>query len=173
VRPLNCGCVKDILAMIGDCNRSTSSAKCGIIARSHIGYPFPPDGAVFPHPNLRRQFSGPPRRLPSACHDIVWAIRNVLLTTTGTDTPSPASEVSMFSHRTALLLLLTGLLAGRASAADQEQYLRFTSWQAFLSSGERLYTVRCVAPELAKCIRDYEARGYVRILRPTTRMMMR
>ena len=71
-------------------------------------------------------------------------------------------------QRIALLLLLTGLLAGRASAAEREQYLRFTSWQAFLGSGESLYTVRCVAPELAKCIRDYEARGYVRIRRPTT-----
>ncbi len=79
----------------------------------------------------------------------------------------------MSPRRIALLLLLTCLLAGRASAAEQEQYLRFTSWQAFLNSGESLYTVRCVAPELAKCIRDYEARGYVRSLRPTTRMMMR
>ncbi len=79
----------------------------------------------------------------------------------------------MSPQRIALLLLLTGLLAGRAAAAEQEQYLRFTSWQAFLDSGESLYTVRCVAPELAKCIRDYEARGYVRIRRPTFSMGMR
>ena len=74
----------------------------------------------------------------------------------------------MSPQRIALLLLITGLLVGRASAAEQEQYLRFKSWQAFLDSGERLYTVRCVAPEIAKCIRDYEARGFVRIRRPTT-----
>ena len=74
----------------------------------------------------------------------------------------------MSPQRIALLLLLTGLLAGRASAADHEQYLRFSSWQAFLGSGESLYTVRCVAPELAKCVHNYEARGYVRISRPIT-----
>ena len=73
----------------------------------------------------------------------------------------------------ALLLLLTGLLAGPASAAEQEQYLRFTSWQAFLDSGESLYTVKCVAPELATCVRDYEARGYVRIRRPAYSMGLR
>ncbi len=76
----------------------------------------------------------------------------------------------MSRQRIVLLLLLTGLLAGRASAAEQEQYLRFKSWQAFLGSGESLYTVKCVAPGLAKCVRDYEARGYVRISRPTGRM---
>ena len=73
----------------------------------------------------------------------------------------------MSPKRFALLLLLTGLLAGRASAAEHEQYLRFKSWAAFLDSGEKLYTVKCVASELAKCILDYEARGYVRIRRPT------
>ena len=82
-------------------------------------------------------------------------------------------ELSMFRQRSALLLLLTGLLAGCASDAEQEQYLRYKSWQAFLGSSESQFTVRCVAPELAKCIRDYEARGFVRILRPTTRMMGR
>ncbi len=76
----------------------------------------------------------------------------------------------MSAQRIALLLLLAGLLAGRASAAEQEQYLRFKSWAAFLDTGEKLYTVRCVEPELAKCVRDYEARGYVRISRPTGRM---
>ena len=81
---------------------------------------------------------------------------------------SSTLEVGMSPQRIALLLLLTGLLTGRASAAEREQYLRFTSWRAFLSSGESLYTVRCVAPGLAKCVRDYEARGYVRIRRPTT-----
>ena len=78
----------------------------------------------------------------------------------------------MSMRRTALFLLLVGLLAGRATAAEHEQYLRFTSWQAFLDSGESLYTVRCVAPELAKCVRDYEASGYVQISRPTARMGM-
>ena len=73
----------------------------------------------------------------------------------------------MSPQRIALLLLLTGLLAGRAAAAEQEQYLRFKSWQAFLDSGESLYTVRCFAPELAKCVRDYETRGFVCILRPS------
>ena len=76
-------------------------------------------------------------------------------------------EISMSPQRIALLLLLTGLLAGRASAAEQEQFLRYKSWQAFLDSSESLYTVRCAAPEWAKCIRDYEARGFVRIHRPT------
>ncbi len=70
----------------------------------------------------------------------------------------------------ALSLILVSLLAGRATAAEHEQYLRFKSWQAFLDSEESLYTVRCVAPELAKCVRDYEARGYVQISRPTGRM---
>ena len=79
----------------------------------------------------------------------------------------------MSRQRIALLFLLTGLLAGSASAAEQEQHLRFTSWQAFLGSGESLYTVRCVAPDLAKCIRDYEARGYVRIARPSYSMGLR
>ncbi len=78
----------------------------------------------------------------------------------------------MFPQRIALILLLTGLLAGGASAAEQEQdqYLQFKSWQAFLDSGEKLFKVRCTAPGLAKCISDYEARGYVRISRPSYRM---
>ena len=76
----------------------------------------------------------------------------------------------MFPQRIALLLLMTGLLAGGASAAEQEQYLQFKTWQAFLDSGEKLFKVRCVAPGLAKCISDYEARGYVRISRPSYRM---
>ncbi len=79
----------------------------------------------------------------------------------------------MSSRRFALPLLLTGLLVGCASDAEQEQFLRYKSWQAFKDSSESHFTVRCIAPELAKCIRDYEARGYVRILRPTTRMMSR
>ncbi len=72
----------------------------------------------------------------------------------------------MSMRRTALFLLLVGLLAGRATAAEHEQFLRFKSWQAFLDSGESLYTVRCVAPDLAKCVRDYEARGYVQLAVP-------
>ena len=79
----------------------------------------------------------------------------------------------MSPQRIAPLLLLTGLLAGCVSAAEQEQYLRYKSWQAFKDSSERQFTVRCVAPDLAKCIRDYEARGYVRMPRPTFRMGMR
>ena len=79
----------------------------------------------------------------------------------------------MSPRQSALLLLLTGLLAGCVSDAEQEQFLRYKSWQAFKDSSESQFTVRCVAPELAKCIRDYEARGYVRISRPTFRMGMR
>ncbi len=66
----------------------------------------------------------------------------------------------MSPQRSALLLLLTGLLAGCASD-QQEQFLRYKSWQAFKNSSESQFTVRCVAPQLTKCIHDYEARGYV------------
>ena len=76
----------------------------------------------------------------------------------------------MSSRRPTLLLLLAGLLVGCASDAEQEQFLRYKSWQAFKDSSESQFTVRCVAPELAKCIRDHEARGYVRSRRPTYRM---
>ena len=76
----------------------------------------------------------------------------------------------MSPHRFALLLLSTCLLAASASAAEEEQYLRFPSWPAFLESGESLYTVKCAGPELAKCVRDYEARGYVRVRRPSFRV---
>ena len=79
----------------------------------------------------------------------------------------------MSPPRSALLLLSTGLLAGCASDAEPQQYLRYESWQAFKVSSESQFAVRCVAPELAKCVRDYEARGYVRMPRPTFRMGMR
>ncbi len=78
------------------------------------------------------------------------------------------------------------LLGGCATAGVEAQYLRYRSWGAFKASPERQFTVKCgpyrvaAAPERtaaderkAACVRSFEARGYVRIARPTTRIMSR
>lgn len=80
---------------------------------------------------------------------------------------------------------LTVLLGGCATAGVEAQYLRYRSWDAFKASPERQFTVKCgpyrAAPRertaagerKAACVRSFEARGYVRIARPTTRIMSR